>query len=291
MTSAEPDGILPVDKPVGPTSHDIVAAARRALGTRRVGHTGTLDPFASGLLLLCAGPATRLAEFLTGQSKRYAARVRLGETTDTDDPTGAVTSTSESWRKLERADVEAGLRRFRGDIMQVPSMYSAKRRGGVRAHAAAREGTPLTLEAVPVRISELRLIEWEPPELTLEIECSSGTYIRAVARDLGAALGSGAHLVALRRTGVGRHRVEDALTPDQLHDPERVARAWIRPLDALEDLPRIDVGGDELAAIRHGRALRRPHPPGTVVLAAHGGLAAIGNADGTWIRPRKVFIA
>ncbi|MBR9990860.1 MAG: tRNA pseudouridine(55) synthase TruB, partial [Gemmatimonadetes bacterium] len=203
MAAADPadsgiEGVLPIDKPVGPTSHDMVARARRVLGTRRIGHTGTLDPMASGLLLLCIGRATRIAEYLTGMDKRYSAVVRLGVSTDTDDAAGSVIA-EHPVAGITEADVERALDRQRGDISQIPSSYSAKKVGGERAYAMARQGREVNLEAVPVSIRELTVTRFDLPDIHIDVTCSSGTYIRAIARDLGADLGVGAHLTALRR--------------------------------------------------------------------------------------------
>ena len=209
------EGVLPVDKPAGPTSHDMVARARRALGTRRIGHTGTLDPFASGLMLLCVGRATRIAEYLSGMDKRYTAVVRLGVSTDTCDATGSITAERDA-AGVSRADIETALRSQRGAILQTPPAYSAKKVGGERSYALAREGRAVELEPVPVIVHEITLTRFETPHLHLDVRCSSGTYIRAIARDLGAALGVGAHLTALRRTAVGSHSIEHSVSADDL---------------------------------------------------------------------------
>lgn len=292
MTSeAGSDGVLPVDKPVGPTSHDVIDLARRALRQRRIGHTGTLDPFASGLLLLCVGRATRIAEYLSGLDKRYHATVRLGVRTDTDDHTGAVIASSDL-RGVARAAVEEALGRLRGDVMQTPPQYSAKKRGGERAYAAARQGRAVELAPVPVRISELTLTAFEPPELELELACSSGTYVRAVARDLGSALGVGAHLIGLRRTAVGPHGIAGALTPDALADPVRVAATMMSIRAALVHLPAHELDDGEAGAIRHGRAIPAaadlPDAP-VVLLCAGPDVVAIGERAAGVVRPRKVL--
>jgi tRNA pseudouridine55 synthase len=302
MTTADAlsyDGVLPVDKPVGPTSHDAVARARRALRTRRIGHTGTLDPFASGLLLLCVGPATRAAEYLTGLDKGYHATVRLGATTDTDDLTGVIVAEADP-SAVTREAVEAILATMVGTIMQRPPAYSAKKREGERAYTAARAGRPLELDPVAVRIDALRVTAFQLPDVALEVRCGSGTYIRAIARDLGAALGVGAHLTALRRTTVGSHHVDAAVPLDELDDVDRVAAAFIPALDALRHLPRVELDAGQVAEIRHGRAIRTDDggvtagsaeagTPQTVVLGRAGALIAIGERRGTDIRPRKVF--
>jgi tRNA pseudouridine55 synthase len=289
-TEAAPlDGVLPVDKPVGPTSHDVVGAVRRSLRTRRVGHTGTLDPFASGLLLICVGNATRIAEYLTGLDKRYTATVRLGAATDTDDATGTVLSGSDA-SNVSRDTVAAILAAMTGDVLQRPPAYSAKKVAGERAYAAARAGRTLDLAPVPVRIDELRITAFEPPVLELDVACGSGTYIRAIARDLGAALGVGGHLTALRRTRVGDHDVASAVTLAELGDADRVSRAMIPAADALSGMPRVTLDDAQLAHIRHGRAVKAaPGDDGTVALLAAGSLVAIGHRTGDVIRPRKVM--
>src|SRR4051812_34102260 len=240
------DGVLLVDKPRGPTSHDVVAIARRALGTRRVGHTGTLDPFATGLLLLCVGPATRVAEFLTGLPKRYRARVRLGVRTTTDDPEGEVEAESDAWRALTRADVDRELAALRGPQLQTPPRFSAKKIGGRAAYQLARRGDEVVLAPAAVEVFELDVVAWDPPDLDLDVACSSGTYVRAIARDLGEALGVGAHLTALRRTSVGGFTLDGALTLDTLGDAAAVAAGWIEPARAVAHLPCVEVGAEDV---------------------------------------------
>lgn len=289
MTNAEPEGVLPVDKPTGPTSHDVVAIARRSLRTRRIGHTGTLDPFASGLLLLCVGNATRIAEYVTAMDKRYIATIRLGVTTDTDDHTGAVIAEADA-SAISRQQVDAALAAQRGRILQVPPAYSAKKRGGERAHMAARQGRPLVLDAVPVQIHELQVTRFDAGEVEIDVLSSSGTYIRAIARDLGAALGVGAHLTALRRTAIGSHRVADAVALDEMTDGDHVRDAMIPMLSALTGMPRVELSQEDLAHVRHGRAVRADAMPGIVALAADGRLVGIGTADGSGVvRPKKVM--
>jgi tRNA pseudouridine55 synthase len=285
------EGVLPVDKPVGPTSHDMVARARRALGTRRIGHTGTLDPFASGLLLLCVGRATRIAEYLSGMDKRYCTIVRLGVSTDTGDAAGTIIAERDP-AGITRAAVVRALKEQRGDIMQVPPAYSAKKVRGERAYTLARQGRPVDLHAVPVTIHELTIRQFVLPDIHLDVTCSSGTYIRAIARDLGTALGVGAHLTSLRRTVVGPHSVDRAVAEDVLDgDPAGVQAALIPTLEALGEMPRLEISEDDAAHIRHGRLIARDTATsGIVALAAHGELVAIAEADGDRIRPRKVFL-
>jgi tRNA pseudouridine55 synthase len=292
MSGTARDGILLVDKPRGPTSHDVVARARKTLDERRVGHTGTLDPFATGLLLLCVGGATRLSQYLTGLDKTYEAEARLGVATDTLDVDGEVVAESDGWQALDADRVEAGLAGLRGEQRQVPPQYSAKKVGGVAMHRRARKGETVALEARPVVIHELELTEVDLPEIRFRVRCSSGTYVRALARDLGEALGVGAHLTALRRTAVGSFRVEDALPLADLRDGEGVPDdAWVAPLDALGHLPRVEVEEDVAAALAHGRILEwegedRPEP---LVVAHEGELVAVCQLVSGRLRPRKVF--
>ena len=286
------NGVIPVDKPAGPTSHDIVGVARRALGTRRVGHTGTLDPFATGLLLICVGPGTRLAEYLTGLTKVYVARMRLGATTATDDLEGELISSSEGWRDLTDNDVRSVLLALRGEQLQIPPLFSAKKVAGERSYAVARRGGEVDLPPVPIIIHRIEVIELDLPEVVFEVECSSGTYIRAIARDAGRALGVGGHLTALRRTGVGRFSVDDALSLEQLGDREAVERALIPPIDSVSHLHRFVIGGRERDSLVHGRAVASPDdaPEGQATAAVEGEtLVAIGEVRGGWFHPRKVF--
>lgn len=292
MPASSRPGVLPVDKPAGPTSHDVVAAARRALGTRRIGHTGTLDPFASGLLLLCIGAATRLAEYLVPLPKTYRAVIRFGTATATDDPTGAVTNTSECWRALEPARIRAALEAHVGETDQVPPAYSAKKIEGVRMYRRARAGAAPALSPVRVRIDDIRPVRVEPPDVTAEIDCGAGTYIRALARDIGRDVDCVAHLAELRRTRVGRYHVEDAVSLDRLDDDEAVRNAWVAPLAALDHLPIVTVSDAEAEALRHGRAVRAPgDSPDCEILAVayHGRLLAIAARVDHRIEPRKVL--
>ncbi len=290
-SDAAPEGVLRLDKPEGPTSHDAVAAARRALGTRRIGHTGTLDPFASGLLLLCVGRATRLAEYLTGLSKRYVATARLGVATDTDDLTGAPLSASDDWKTLDPDRVREALQEQIGARLQRPPAYSAKKIEGERSHRIARRGDVVEARPVEVEILSLDVLDVVLPRVRFEVECSSGTYIRAIARDLGDALGVGAHLVELRRTSIGSFTVEGAVPMSGLDDAEAVGRAWLDPLQALEHLPRVDLDAEDVAAVVQGRPVQVDHArTGIVVLARDGRLAAIAEAAGGWARPRKVLV-
>jgi len=286
-------GVLPVDKPEGPTSHDAVSAVRRALRTRQVGHAGTLDPFASGLLLVCVGPATRLAEYLTPLTKTYRATLRLGEATDTDDLTGEVVSRSDDWRSLTEEQVRGSLSAQVGEVDQLPPRYSAKKVGGERMYAAARRGEEVERKPSRVTIHRIEVIGMRLPEVEFEVVCGSGTYIRAIARDAGEALGVGAHLTKLRRTAVGPYSVERAVPLDALDDAERVRAAALSPLEAVSHLAHVEVDEEGAASIRHGRAV--PAAGGlaagvpVAVVGPDGALLAVGERAGDRVQPRKVL--
>lgn len=248
---ATTDGLLLVDKPAGVSSHDIVGAARRCFGEKRIGHAGTLDPFATGLLVLCSGRATRLLPHLPNEPKVYEATIRFGAETDTEDLHGAVVR--EALRPT-LASVTAALPRFVGRVAQVPPAYSAKRIDGQRAYALARAGETVELDAVEIEVHrwELRAARETDDrlhELDVRITCGGGTYIRSLARDLARAVDSAAHLVALRRTRSGAFDVRDAVTIEDL----REKRATMRPpLDALPHVPVQPLSEDELLKIVRG---------------------------------------
>jgi tRNA pseudouridine55 synthase len=286
------DFVLPVDKPEGPTSHDVVSAARRALGTRRVGHTGTLDPFASGLLLLCVGRATRLAEYLSGLDKTYEATAVLGTTTDTLDREGQVVETNEAWTAVDERDVARALEGFLGDLEQVPPQFSAKKVGGVAMHRRARRGERVQLAPCEVTIYRIELVEVTLPSVRFRVHCSSGTYMRAIARDLGTALGVGAHLSRLRRTTIGGFEVDAAVALDALDDTAQVEEACVELLPALAHLPVLEVDRETAGRLVHGQRLRlEKNDPssGLVAAATDGSLVAVVEVADGLLRPRKVF--
>ncbi len=236
----------------------MVMAVRRGAGEKRVGHAGTLDPLATGLLVICLGAATRLSDYLRDKDKRYRARVRLGETTDTYDADGTVTG--QSSRLPSRDGVEAALEQFRGRILQRPPAYSAIKLGGKKAYELARRGHTVELEARPVEIFALELADWQPPEFTLEVHCSSGTYIRSLAHDLGQQLECGAHLTALRRIASGKLTVSEAVTLANLTAAfEAGPEAWrpyLRPADsAIADWPALRLSAEDAAQIVHGQPI------------------------------------
>jgi len=274
-------GFLNVHKPAGPTSHDVVLRIRRHTGIRRVGHAGTLDPFATGVLVICLGKGTRLAEFLTRSDKEYRAAVELGRSTDTYDRTGRVVEEHDP-SGIGREQVETALARFRGRIMQVPPAYSAVKQGGVPLYRLARAGKETHPQPREVEIARLELVSWEPPRLTLELTCSAGTYVRSLAHDLGQALGCGAHLAELVRLRSGRFRLEDAVPLDEfLAAGEDAWPRWLYPLEvAVEHLPRVEVDEVERQRLIHGQPIRRQSSGKGV---NPGGLARAHGPDGSLV--------
>jgi len=250
--SGSRSGILLVDKPQGITSHDVVARTRKAAATRKVGHAGTLDPMATGLLVLGLNSSTRLLTFLVGLDKEYYATIRLGATTTTDDAEGDTVSTVDA-STVSLAALEAALQPLRGPISQVPSSVSAIKVDGRRAYDLVRGGETVELKSRAVTVSALEVLDWRPgatAELDVRVECSSGTYIRAIARDLGSALGVGGHLTALRRTRIGPFSIDDASTLEDL-DPEAGMRD---PVDVARLLfPVLDLDEQQAVDLSHGK--------------------------------------
>jgi tRNA pseudouridine55 synthase len=266
------DGLVVVDKPAGWTSHDVVARLRRLAGTRRVGHAGTLDPMATGVLVLGVGQATRLLGHLALTDKDYSATIRLGMTTTTDDAEGEEIERRDA-AQVSTAAIRAGLARLSGDIEQVPSSVSAIKVDGVRSYARVRAGESVELKARPVNVERFQLVERRGDDLDVEVTCSTGTYVRALARDLGAALGVGAHLTALRRTRVGSFTIDEAKTLDQLG-----AELTVVPLATAVGaaFPRIDVSEADAERIGHGQRLVLDLPGGpTGVFAPDGRVIAL----------------
>ncbi len=284
MTST--DGVLLVDKPAGITSHDVVAIARRALGVRRIGHAGTLDPFATGLLVLLAGRATRLLDYMDDEPKVYDATIRFGSETDTDDGTGQVTRAAEP--PDERRVLQA-LPSLTGPLDQLPPAYSAKQVGGRRAYDAARRGTPLELKPVRITVHAWEPLAWRDGELDARITCSGGTYIRSLARDLGRAAGSAAHLAALRRLAVGAYRVNDAATLDALKHGERA----LRPMrEAVASLSAVALDEAGVARAARGMPVAADVPAATDRIAlvdAAGDLVALADRQGAGWHPFLVL--
>ena len=310
------DGVLIIDKPAGLTSHDVVARVRRVLRERRVGHTGTLDPFATGVLVVLVGRATRLAQFLSGAVKEYEAVVRFGYATDTGDPTGARLPLREAQNEeraivhtWSEAEVEAALAGLRGEIEQVPPMYSAKKIEGRKLYELARQGVEVERRAVRVTVHELNAMrsggalfsenEDGTLDLSVRVRCSAGTYVRTLAEDIGERLGVPAHLASLRRTRAGEFNVEDATGLDELKTKvEAGATDFLLPLEAaLSGMPFVHLTADEARRALHGRALRvdakvgwrEGEPVG--MQDADGHLLAVGlyDAASRSLRPRVVF--
>lgn len=297
------DGVLVVAKPSGPTSHDVVGLVRRLSGTRRVGHGGTLDPFAAGVLPVFLGRATRLAEYHLGHPKRYTATVCLGETSSTDDIDGVRTPVASA--PVSRAAVEAALGEFIGPLRQVPPDYSAVQVGGRRAYRLARAGERVELPARDVVMHGLDLLEWDDhdpsrPIAVVDVRCSAGTYVRALARDLGARLGTGAYLGALVRTESGPFRLDGAIPLDTLREQAAEGPAGIRrvlrPVDAgLEGLPHAPVTADEVRRLGEGLPTSPKAPLAVrrsdVVLAMgpDGSVAAVCRAVAGVLHPVKVL--
>jgi len=247
-------GVLVVDKPAGLTSHDVVDGVRARLRQRRVGHTGTLDPFATGVLPVCLGKATRLARFLSEGEKVYHATVRLGVATTTDDLTGQPIGEPRPVR-VEPADVARACSGLLGEIRQLPPAFSAKRVGGQRLYELARRGVEVERQAARVTVHALDVLSVAGEQVELGVRCSAGTYVRALARDLGETLGVGGHLVALRRLRSGSFGLEQALAWDELGS---AGASGLLPLALLlPELPEVRVGSEGAAAMRHGRGLFR----------------------------------
>lgn len=296
------DGIFVIDKAAGMTSHDVVARVRRLLGQKRVGHAGTLDPLATGVLPVLAGQATRVAEYLSESGKAYRATVRFGVETDTYDAEGTVVR--EAPVALTLAEIEAALPAFLGEQLQVPPLYSAIKRAGQPLYKLARAGEQVTPEPRPVVIYALRPVAWEPPDLVLEVECGKGTYIRSLAHDLGARLGTGAHLAGLVRTRSGSFTLRQAITLEALEEA-LTGEAWRDHLyaadEALLDRRAAILGPDQAARLKNGQPLRfaapsliAEPPSEDELLRAYStdgrflGLARWEAAAGAWL-PHKVL--
>lgn len=253
------DGIFNIDKPVGMTSHDVVARVRRLAGQKRVGHTGTLDPAASGVLPITLGQATRVAEYLSESGKAYRATVRFGVVTDTYDAEGQIVR--EAPVTLTREEIAAALPAFLGEQMQRPPIYSALKRDGQRLYALARAGQDVTVEPRPVSIASLEIVDWAPPDLTLDIACGKGTYIRSLAYDLGERLGPGAHLAALIRTRSGPFTLAASVTLDALVQAFGDG-SWrdycFAPDEALLNWQAAIVDAANEQRLRYGQTLRIP---------------------------------
>lgn len=299
------DGILIIDKPAGFTSHDVVNRVRRVFKTKRIGHTGTLDPFATGVLVLLIGRATRLARYLDRDEKEYEALVRFGFETDTGDRTGKRKdgfdlSDVEIKKILDAINWDDLLSRFRGEIRQVPPMHSAKKIAGKRLYALARQGKEVERKAVPVTIGKLEILESSDECNAIRhflVSCSAGTYIRSLAEDIGRVAGTGGHLEELRRTRSGRFLLESAVPLNMLEEMPSPESRLISMADALANLPEITLPDDRIEKTRQGLATRisgGAFPDGAAVkmLDEQGSLAAVGiyEAEDKSVRPKVVLV-
>lgn len=291
-----PDGFVLIDKPGGWTSHDVVARCRRLFGTKRIGHAGTLDPMATGLLVLAVGRVTRLIRFVADTAKVYEATAQFGVATDTLDADGAILGRDEM--EFGEDDVRRAAERFVGVIPQVPPMVSAVKVDGRRLYQLAREGIEVERAARPVTVHAIEVLEVAPgryPEVTLRVVCGPGTYVRVLADDIARALGGRAHLTALRRTAIGAHTVDQAFTLERLAemaDAGTVADALIDPDSALRHLPGVVVDDTVADAVRHGTVFAAPaFLPETGlhrVIAGDGTLLAVYRSDGRRAKPEVV---
>lgn len=263
------DGILIIDKPAGITSHDVVARCRRILRTKRVGHTGTLDPFATGVMVILVGRATRLAQFLDKDAKGYEAEVRLGFETETGDRTGEARAANNELRSVSAREIEDVLKDFRGEIMQTPPMYSAKKVEGVKLYELARKGIEIERAPIKVDIYELEMTSAELRDDTdeagnrtlnfgLRVSCAAGTYVRTLAENIGAKLGTGAHLAELRRTRAGKFSIEQAVTLERLEEIAEQAESVLISMNrAVAHLAEIRLSAEEIDKIKNGVKLER----------------------------------
>lgn len=282
-------GILAIDKPQGWTSHDVVARLRRMSGQRQVGHAGTLDPLATGLLLVVMGGATRFSSYLMASPKWYCAEIVLGATTVTDDAEGRLIA-RQNVDGIAPEQIEAALQSFRGEILQIPPDYAAVRHHGQKLYALARKGIDVAVEPRRVIIEGITVLAWSPPRLRLRIHCGPGTYIRALARDLGTALGCGGYLHALRRVASGGFTLADAHCLPDL-DRDRLSRVLLPPDRAVLDLPAAVLSDEMAAHVAHGRPVALGgSPDGPVRLYGRaGGFLALAQCHGGEARPFLVM--
>lgn len=289
-------GVLIVDKPVGMTSHQVVQVIRRGTNIKRAGHTGTLDPRASGVLVVLLGPAVRLSQYVSAEDKRYEAMIKLGEKTDTYDAEGTVTGVSS--QEVTYGQFEEALKGFVGEIEQVPPPYSAVKVKGKHAYDLARQGKEVDLEPRLINVYSLELLEWIPPEVLVDVHCSSGTYVRSLAYDLGEKLGCGAYLTGLRRTKSGRFTLRDAIPLRKLSDAFET-NSWYQYLipasEALSDWPSITLSNEEVELVRHGHRIPREEGAKGLVRAIteQSELVALMEYDpeAKEFFPRKVFFS
>jgi len=297
------DGILNINKPPGKTSFSIVALVRRLSGERRVGHAGTLDPMATGVLPVCLGQGTRVTEFLVAATKAYQAQIELGVTTDTYDASGKIIQRQDP-SQISQSQFESALASFRGSIAQTPPMYSAVKHQGKRLYQLAREGVIVNRESREIRIDKLELMDWQPPFATIEVVCSKGTYIRSLANDLGEALGCGATLKELTRLRCGPFHIQDSVSVPRLEEAFRHGnwQSYSYPIDTvLQHLAAVMVNDNEAQIIKNGGSLvledydslAKPAPLNRCRAYNHDGrflgILCFNSKKGQW-QPKKVFL-
>lgn len=292
LSTVPPSGFLNIDKPVGITSHDVVARCRKILGTRKIGHAGTLDPQASGVLILCVGSATRLSEYAMASTKRYHATVHLGRETTTYDTEGEIIAEN-AINHLDLPSIQAALQPLSGEIAQLPPAFSAIKQDGKKLYELARAGKIVDPAPRRVILHEIQVLDWQPPFLTLDITCGAGTYIRSIAHDLGAALGVGGSLRDLRRTSSGAFQVENAITLEALQTVENPMMCIIPPVLALSDWNQHILDPEQIVALRQGKTIHRTSSEAEGELAlgidAQGQTIAVLQAvSGKW-KPYKVL--
>ena len=294
------NGVLLVDKPSGMTSHDVVDRIRKATSIRRVGHTGTLDPSATGLLIICIGSATRLSDHLTGMTKEYSGILRLGLTTHSYDADGTIEEEHDV-PVLTQSELQAYLKPYTGTIEQIPPMVSAVKVGGERLYKLARQGKTVERKARTVTIHEFEIHQWESPDAAFCVECTAGTYVRSLCHDIGQDIGCGGILASLRRTAIGAHSVDNATPLDELSDADTVSQHLI-PMGEALDMPEITLTPQGLRMVTSGNQINPRQVAGDIpdamgwvqIKSAQGELIALGELDhretGAWIQPRKVFV-
>jgi tRNA pseudouridine55 synthase len=285
------EGILNIDKPQWLSSHDVVAQLRRICATRRIGHAGTLDPLATGVLLVCVGRATRLSEYLMGQQKTYEATVRLGQTTNTYDAEGEVVA-ERPFSHITQSTIGEALLSFRGSIEQIPPIYSALKVNGQPMYKLARAGKEVEAKPRPITIYALDLLDWTPPNLHLRVVCSTGTYIRSLAHDIGERLACGGHITVLRRTAVGEFQIEDAVSLAEL-TTDKCQEALFASDQAVINLPRLDADEAETQALLLGQRIpclpNQPKEGLARVYDPAGEFFGILLREGEVWRPKKMF--
>ena len=284
-------GMLLVDKPAGITSHDVVVVVRRALGMRKAGHAGTLDPFATGLLVLGIGRATRLLEYLSGLDKEYEATARLGVATDSQDPEGAVIAEDDRWEDVTADRIRAVAGGMVGSLLLSPPVYSAVKVDGVPAHRRVRRGESVELPRRDVTIHAFEVLGVDLPEVRIRVACSSGTYVRSLGVELGARLGTACHLTALRRTRAGTFDVRDATALEAVRSGGIPARARVGAVSALAHMPSVVVDCDEAAMLATGKRVPSGAPDCGVAafVLPDDRLVAVGAVRDGVLQPRKVF--